>query len=60
LFSSGTTIASNSIDDCANFTTIKDSTYSGTGLASVDGGYVPWEGIVDGQKSRASSLKCLN
>jgi len=58
LFSSDTTIAS-SPDDCTNFNTIKGSTYSGNGLSSVDGGYVPWEGIVDGQKSRASSLKCL-
>lgn len=58
LFSNGTTIAS-SPDDCANFNTIKQSTYNGNGLNGVDDGYVPWEGIVDGQKSRASSLKCL-
>ena len=47
-------------DNCANFNSIKASTYTGEGLTAVDGGYVPWEGIVDGQKSRASSLKCLN
>jgi hypothetical protein len=47
-------------DNCANFDKLKaSSTYTGTGLTGVDGGYVPWEGIVDGQKSRASSLKCL-
>lgn len=41
--------------DCDNFGKIKDSTFSSiTG----DGEYVPWEGIVDGQKSRAASLKC--
>jgi preprotein translocase subunit SecG len=34
-------------DHCDNFMKIQD------------GGYVPWEGIVDGQKSRAASLKCL-
>lgn len=55
-----TTIKSNAIDDCTNFATIKDSTYSATYVNNVDGGYIPWEGIVDGQKSRASSLKCLN
>jgi len=46
-------------DDCSQFTSIKDATFTGDGLSGVDGGYVPWEGIVDGQKSRASSLKCL-
>ena len=47
------------LDNCKNFDTIKNSAYSGTGLTGVENGYVPWEGIVDGQKSRASSLKCL-
>jgi preprotein translocase subunit SecG len=47
------------LDNCKNFDTIKATSYTGTGLTGVDGGYVPWEGIVDGQKSRASSLKCL-
>ena len=52
------TIASSQTDNCANFDTVKASTYSGTGLSGVDSGYVAWEGIVDGQKSRAASLKC--
>lgn len=47
-------------DDCGQFQGIKDATFRASGLAGADGGYVPWEGIVDGQKSRASSLKCLN
>lgn len=54
------TLPAPSIDNCANFNTVKAATYSGTGLANIDGGYVAWEGIVDGQKSRAASLKCLN
>ena len=48
-------------DNCKNFETIKASMYTGTGLINNPAGYVPWEGIVDGQKSRASSLKnCLS
>ena len=43
--------------DCANFDSIKDATYGSTGFAG-DGAYVPWEGILDGKASRASSLKC--
>lgn len=46
-------------DHCDNFMKIKDKVYAATGLNGSDGGYVPWEGIVDGQKSRAASLKCL-
>ena len=46
-------------DHCDNFMKIKDKVYDATGLNGSDGGYVPWEGIVDGQKSRAASLKCL-
>ena len=51
-----------SIDNCANFdsVSVKAPTYTGTGLSGVDGGYVAWEGIVDGQKSRAASLKCAS
>ena len=47
-------------DDCGQFQGIREATFRASGLTSVDGGYIPWEGIVDGQKSRASSLKCLN
>ena len=46
-------------DDCGKFTAIQNVTFTASGLTDVDGGYVPWEGIVDGQKSRASSLKCI-
>ena len=42
---------------CSSFTTIKDIKYSTTGLTN-DKAYVPWEGILDGKASRASSLKC--
>jgi preprotein translocase subunit SecG len=49
----------NETDHCDNFMKIKDKVYEATGLNGSDGGYVPWEGIVDGQKSRAASLKCL-
>jgi hypothetical protein len=41
--------------NCGNFGKIKDSTFSSI---SGDGGYAPWEGIVDGKASRAASLKC--
>ena len=41
--------------DCDNFGKIRDSTFS---TITGDGGYAPWEGIVDGPKSRAASLKC--
>ena len=42
-----------------NFDKVKSAKYSGAGLNGVDGGYIPWEGVVDGKESRASSLKCL-
>ena len=45
--------------NCANFDAIKTTKYNASGMSGDDTGYVPWEGIVDGQKSRASSLKCL-
>jgi hypothetical protein len=41
--------------DCGNFGKIKDVPFS---TITGDGGYVPWEGIVDGKASRAASLKC--
>jgi preprotein translocase subunit SecG len=47
-------------DDCGKFTDINARAgFTGTGLTGVDGGYIPWEGIVDGKNSRASSLKCI-
>ena len=53
-------LAPSETDNCANFDKITTpGVYTGTGLTGVDGGYIPWEGILDGQKSRASSLKCL-
>ena len=45
---------------CDNYNKAKDLTYNSTGLTEDSEKYVPWEGIIDGQKSRASSLKCLN
>ena len=44
-------------DHCDNFIKIKEAVYTASGLIGSDGGYIPWEGIVDGQKSRAASLK---
>jgi len=46
--------------DCANFNSYKELKYDGQGLTGGDNPYVPWEGIFDGAKSRASSLKCLS
>ena len=47
-------------DNCTNFSNSMNLKYGGSGLNGVDdSGYIPWEGIIDGQKSRASSLKCL-
>jgi hypothetical protein len=59
LGSSTTTITNPSLDNCANFDNVNGLKYGGDGLNGVDDGYIPWEGIVDGQGSRASSLKCL-
>jgi hypothetical protein len=50
---SGGTIASN-IDNCANYTTIQNSKYAN----NLSAGYIPWEGVLDGERSRSSSLKC--
>lgn len=46
--------------DCTNFSSYKELKYDGEGLTGDDNAYVPWEGIFDGAKSRASSLKCLS
>ena len=56
---SATQIPNPSLDNCANFTNVNGKKYGGEGLNGADDGYIPWEGIVDGQGSRASSLKCL-
>lgn len=47
---------------CDNYQHMKNTlkSYTGSGLTGVDTGYVPWEGIVDGQGTRASSLACIN
>jgi hypothetical protein len=52
---------------CNNFNSInamaanaKPAAYDATAFSGVADGYVPWEGVLDGQKSRASSLKCPN
>jgi hypothetical protein len=56
----GSTVIQKSNDDnCTNFNNVNGKKYGGEGLNGVDEGYIPWEGIVDGQGSRASSLKCL-
>ena len=54
-----TSFAPDQNDNCNNFKKVRDAEYRATGLNGSDGGYIPWEGIIDGQKSRASSLKCL-
>lgn len=46
--------------ECSNFSINKDLTYDSKGLAGDDNGYVPWEGVFDGAKSRARSLKCTS
>jgi hypothetical protein len=47
-------------DNCTNFSNIMNLKYQGNDLIGADdNGYIPWEGVIDGQKSRASSLKCL-
>lgn len=49
--------AADTTTPCSNFDVIKSATYTSTGFAG-DNAYVPWEGILDGKASRASSLKC--
>jgi hypothetical protein len=46
--------------DCTNFGSYKELKYDGDGMTGDDNAYVPWEGIFDGAKSRASSLKCMS
>lgn len=58
LFATVPTITARASDTpCSSFTTIQNTTYDTTGLTN-DKAYVPWEGILDGKASRASSLKC--
>lgn len=45
--------------DCTNYDQNKNLKYNSSGMINDDTGYVPWEGIIDGKTSRASSLKCL-
>lgn len=49
--------AADTTTPCSNFDVIKSATYGSSGFAG-DNSYVPWEGILDGKASRASSLKC--
>ncbi len=56
----GTKVITPESTDCSNFSSYKELKYDGEGLTGVDNAYVPWEGIFDGAKSRASSLKCLS
>jgi hypothetical protein len=60
LFSSSNSQITPQTSNCDNFNSHKTVKYDTTGLTGDATGYVPWEGIIDGQKSRASSLKCLN
>lgn len=48
---------SSTATSCDSYNTIKIATYNSTGFTG-DNAYVPWEGILDGKASRASSLKC--
>jgi hypothetical protein len=55
-----TTVQPPSPDNCTNFSNSMNLKYQGNDLIGADdNGYIPWEGVIDGQKSRASSLKCL-
>ena len=59
LFGTLPTITARAADTpCSSFTTIQNIKYDTTGLTGNDKAYVPWEGILDGKASRASSLKC--
>jgi hypothetical protein len=50
--------ATDSDTPCSSFTKIQNIKYDTSGLTGNDKAYVPWEGILDGKASRASSLKC--
>jgi hypothetical protein len=53
LYASGTTIPTVA-NNCSNFDAIKGKKYTNSGIT----GYVPWEGILDGDGTRSSNLKC--
>lgn len=57
LFGTSTPGISSEKTPCDSFTEITSKTYTSTGFTG-DNAYVPWEGILDGKASRASSLKC--
>ena len=42
-------------NNCDNYNTIKDKKYN---AATISAGYIPWEGVLDGEGVRSSSLKC--
>ena len=52
--STGVTITNNP-DNCINYNNITGKKYSDSALTS---GYIPWEGVLDGDQTRSSSLKC--
>jgi hypothetical protein len=59
LFATVPTIPATASDTpCSSFTKIQNTKYDTAGLTGNDKAYVPWEGILDGKASRASSLKC--
>ena len=43
------------VNNCENYKAITGKKYANSALTS---GYVPWEGILDGDGTRSSSLKC--
>lgn len=59
LFTNGYTLTPDAAgNNCNNFNNNKTLKYSGTGLANIENGFVPWEGVFDSAGSRATSLKC--
>lgn len=42
-------------NNCTNYSAINGKKYTNSALTS---GYIPWEGILDGDGTRSSSLKC--
>lgn len=51
----GSSTIPSAINNCDNYKAITGKKYSNSALTS---GYIPWEGILDGDSSRSSSLKC--